>query len=78
MAKKLDINVYESVTGVYQSMVFEVNGEKHKVSRTSFNRCCHDLGIRTTQGIINNFELVCDWYIREEQYIKYEEFEEVK
>ncbi len=73
MAKGLDINVYEAETGVYQSMVFEVNGEKHKVSRTSFDRCCHDLGIRNTQGIISNFELICDWYIIESQYIEYAE-----
>ena len=73
MAKKLDISVFEEPHAIYPSMVFEVNGEKHKVSMTSFNRCCKELGIRSTQGAITMFEQICDWFIIESQYIEFEE-----
>lgn len=73
MAKHLDISVSEESDGIYPSMVFEVNGEKHKVSLTIFNRCCKELGISSSQGIFNMFEDICDWFIKESQYVEFEE-----
>mgnify|MGYP001559154745 CR=1 FL=1 len=73
----LDISIFEDKTGVYPSMVFEVNEETHKVPMTTFNRCCKELNIKSTQGAIALFEDICDWFIKENQYVEFEECESI-
>lgn len=71
MAKQPDINVFEDKSS--REVVFEVNGESHRVTAFQFQECCRALKIKNTQGIFSSFRLICEWFIKEEQYVELEE-----
>lgn len=73
MSKQPDITFYEDkLNGGY---CFEIMGDCIRVEKSKMERCCRDLGIRNTQGVFSSFRLICEWFIKEEQYV---EFEEIK
>mgnify|MGYP001184546743 CR=1 FL=1 len=56
-----------------KEVIIQVDNETHRVPEYIFQRCCRELGIKSMQGILSSFRLICEWFIKEEQYTEFEE-----
>ena len=69
--QQADLSIHENKTT--GEIIFEVNKETCSVCQYQFQRCCNELGLKNTQGVLNSFKQICEWFIREGQYVEFEE-----